>query len=138
MIQNIQGSHLVNWGAFTASSKLLPGPVVAFCLGTFTLDQRRMFEAIAWNVRVMEPDGEWNCQNWVAAVLSVAVERGLISAAKVREVIGNALGDRPVGEESHPFKPLDLETAAKTAEVNAPVLQGSIASIPRSSPATSS
>jgi hypothetical protein len=79
---------LINWGPRTAESSVQPqSGLSVFKIGTLTLQQRRTLEAIAWNIGVTDPDGEFNCQNWVAAVLNAAVLRGLFTAAEV----GNAL-----------------------------------------------
>jgi len=53
--------------------------LVILLVGTLTLAQRRELEVIAWNVDVVQPDGEFNCQNWAAAVLGVAAARESLS-----------------------------------------------------------
>ena len=60
-------------------------------IGTLSLRQRRELESIAWNVGIVRPDGEFNCQNWIAAVLSVAAARDLISAVTVHAIVKEAL-----------------------------------------------
>ena len=39
-------------------------------------------EAIAWKIGLVQPDGEFNCQSWAAAVLAVVAARGLIEDSR--------------------------------------------------------
>lgn len=44
---------------------------------------RRALEAtIAWKIGLVQPDGEFNCQSWAAAVLAVVAARGLIEDSR--------------------------------------------------------
>lgn len=62
-------------------------------------------ESIAWNVGVVQPDGEFNCQNWAAAVLAVAAARGLIEERRgvCRDLLINALKDDPASSKLPPL-----------------------------------
>lgn len=73
--------------------------LVILPVGTLSLAQRRELEAIAWNVGVVEPDGEFNCQNWAAAVLAVAAARGLIEERVCHDLLSNALKDDPASSK---------------------------------------
>ena len=44
--------------------------------------QRRALEAIAWKIGLVQPDGEFNCQSWAAAVLVVVAARELIEDSR--------------------------------------------------------
>ncbi|KAG5647296.1 hypothetical protein DXG03_000833 [Asterophora parasitica] len=89
--------YLINYGPYTSVDRVTtPAGVLVFELGRLTLAERRTLEAIAWNVGVVEPNGDFNCQNWLAALLSVAVARGLFAEDRVRVVIESALReDKP-------------------------------------------
>jgi hypothetical protein len=83
---------LINWGPRTTVGGLNSGTGLSvFNLGVLTLFQRRSLEAIAWNVGSIEPDGEFNCQNWVAGVLAVAVSKGLFGRATIEEALASAM-----------------------------------------------
>lgn len=56
-------------------------------LGTLTLAQRRALERLAAAERVREPDGRWNCQDWVRSVLGRAVRAGLLEEGVVRGAV---------------------------------------------------
>ncbi|KAK0500805.1 hypothetical protein EDD18DRAFT_1348222 [Armillaria luteobubalina] len=80
VVQEIGCNHLTNWGAVTqvetASSKRFnPRNVVA----TMTLAQRKELERLAAGVRVEEPNGVWNCQDWIVTVLQQAEQAGLVT-----------------------------------------------------------
>lgn len=94
-------SYLINFGPLTTLHNLSPYAEFAiFPLQTLSLAQRSELEKISWNVGVAPPDGEFNCQNWVAAVLGVAVLRGLLDETTVRDVLENALEELPVGQSA--------------------------------------
>ncbi|KAK7036453.1 hypothetical protein VNI00_011650 [Paramarasmius palmivorus] len=90
---NLRSDHLINWGPHTQSSKYqTTDPITVFELGRFTKAQLLMMEAIAWHIPVQLPaDGEYNCQNWVAAFFSVAVGYGLLKLETVNAVMLQAL-----------------------------------------------
>ncbi|THV07065.1 hypothetical protein K435DRAFT_788838 [Dendrothele bispora CBS 962.96] len=87
VLANYNRTRLINWGPFTNASRLYPSPIAVYDLGSFTASQRQELEKIGWNIPVPAPDGYYNCQNWVAAFLGVAVARGLIR----QSVVVNAL-----------------------------------------------
>ena len=61
--------------------------------------QRRALEAIAWNISVVQPDGEFNRQNWTAAVLAMAAASGLIEERVCRDLLIDALKDDPASSK---------------------------------------
>ncbi|KAF8950808.1 hypothetical protein BDZ97DRAFT_2023145 [Flammula alnicola] len=50
-----------------------------FRLGMMTFDQRRRLEEIANTTEVLEPNGQWNCQDWILTVLETAQASGIIT-----------------------------------------------------------
>jgi hypothetical protein len=54
------------------------------------LGQRKALEEIASTTEVYEPNGLWNCQDWVAEVLRKAAEKGLVNAQQVDKVLAAA------------------------------------------------
>ncbi|KAG7451991.1 uncharacterized protein BT62DRAFT_959948 [Guyanagaster necrorhizus] len=80
VVQEIGFNHLTNWGAVTqvettSSKRFNPRKVIT----TMNLAQRKELEKIAARVRVEEPDGVWNCQDWIVTVLQQAEQAGLIT-----------------------------------------------------------
>lgn len=77
-----------NWGPMTKSQDALTlAHTLAAPLGTLTLAQRRALERLAAAERVREPDGRWNCQDWVRSVLRRAVRAGLLEEGVVRGAV---------------------------------------------------
>ncbi|GBE83982.1 hypothetical protein SCP_0510410 [Sparassis crispa] len=88
-------NHLTNWGPITTSAGGPTPESRKFFIKTMTLSERKSLEAIAQTEEVLMPDGVWNCQDWIEAVLDKAVNGGMIAAEtvadlkiKAREVIG--------------------------------------------------
>jgi len=52
-----------------------------------SLGQRKALEKIALSTEVYEPNGAWNCQDWVIEVLRKAVEAGLLEAQQVNKAL---------------------------------------------------
>ena len=77
LLENISGSfgdakYLINYALTNSNSLARKTKPEIMNIGTLSLRQRRELESIAWNVVIVRPDGEFNRQNWIAAVLSVA------------------------------------------------------------------
>lgn len=78
-----------NWGPMTKSQDAFTlAHTLAAPLGTLTLAERRALERLAAGERVREPDGRWNCQDWVKSVLARAVRAGLFEEGVVRAAVG--------------------------------------------------
>lgn len=78
-----------NWGPMTKSQDASAlAHTLAAPLGTLTLAERRALERLAAGERVREPDGRWNCQDWVKSVLARAVRAGLFKEGVVRAAVG--------------------------------------------------
>lgn len=78
-----------NWGPMTKSQDASAlAHTLAAPLGTLTLAERRALEWLAAGERVREPDGRWNCQDWVKSVLARAVRAGLFEEGAVRAAVG--------------------------------------------------
>ncbi|KAK0466159.1 uncharacterized protein EV420DRAFT_812674 [Desarmillaria tabescens] len=80
VVQEIGYNYLTNWGAITQvethnSHRNKPRKAVT----TMSLSQRQELERIAAGVRVEEPNGEWNCQDWIITVLKKAEQAGLVT-----------------------------------------------------------
>ncbi|KAF8068732.1 hypothetical protein FPV67DRAFT_1087339 [Lyophyllum atratum] len=101
--RDYESPFLINAGPRTTSATPEGGQAV-FPIASLTLLQRQELEQIAWNVGVVKPDGEFNCQNWAAAVLAVAAARGILEEENVRRILIEALKDKPNG--SLPAVPL--------------------------------
>ena len=96
LLENLSGSfgdekYLINYPLTNSNSLARKTKPEIMNIGTLSLRQRRELESIAWNVGIVRPDGEFNCQNWIAAVLSVATARDLISAVTVHAIVKEAL-----------------------------------------------
>jgi len=90
---DINKRHLINWGPHTHPSRYSTSHQIAvFELGHFTKRERQMMEAIAWQIPVqLPPDGEYNCQNWIAAFFSIAVGYKLVKLEQVNTIMKQAL-----------------------------------------------
>lgn len=79
IVREILATHLTNWGAMTkASTADTQANAFEMSLGVLGYEARRRLEEIGDGMEVYEPDGQWNCQNWVVMVLRKAEEEGLI------------------------------------------------------------
>src|SRR5258707_10579534 len=76
IVREIGYDHLTNWGAITVTAGDIRNSP-RFALGELLLSQRKKLEGIAQGTPVMMPNGEWNCQHWIADLLDRAVERNL-------------------------------------------------------------
>lgn len=77
-----------------------------FDLGEVGKVERGSLEEIARGVDVMEPDGEWNCQDWVNEVLRRGVEKGALDKAFCERALREAEGVMPVKEgDATPLDP---------------------------------
>ncbi|KAF9070694.1 hypothetical protein BDP27DRAFT_583250 [Rhodocollybia butyracea] len=90
---DLQKTHLVNWGPLTTLHKFVTTSSIAvFSLGKYTRQQRVYLEAISWHLPIQyPPDGVFNCQNWCAALLGIAVACDMIKVEVVRDVLQQAL-----------------------------------------------
>ncbi|KAG5650907.1 hypothetical protein H0H81_010581 [Sphagnurus paluster] len=102
---NYEAPFLINIGPRTTSATP-SGRQAVFPITVLTLEQRQELEQIAWNVGVVRPDGEFNCQNWAAAVLGVAIARGILEEDLVMRTLSEALKDEPSGLSSSIFRPV--------------------------------
>lgn len=82
--------HLTNWGAITVTADDRTRHAPKFSLGELTLSQRKSLEGVAQETPVMMPNGEWNCQHWVADVLEKAVEQDILVKEVVEKVLASA------------------------------------------------
>jgi len=77
--------HLTNWGAVT---KAYSRPATHYKIATLTLANRQGLEQIANAEQVLIPDGNWNCQDWVHAVLKKGVDQGIFTKTQVSRAFG--------------------------------------------------
>ena len=94
-------NHLTNWGPLTVTADDTTTSSPQFSLGELTLSQRKVLEAIAQNTPVMMPNGEWNCQNWTADVITEAVKQNLLNNGIVDEVLIMARRVEAAASEAH-------------------------------------
>ncbi|TFK81155.1 hypothetical protein K466DRAFT_604732 [Polyporus arcularius HHB13444] len=59
-------------------------------LGVMDSATRRRIEAIAWEVGVAKPDGQWNCQHWILALLGKLYENRVINQAQWSKAVADA------------------------------------------------
>lgn len=83
---SITFKYYTNWGPLTTSS-LPTQNCQRFLLGELELEQRKVLEELAEQEKVRVPDGSWNCQDWIKSLLAAAVERRVLEANKVEEVL---------------------------------------------------
>jgi hypothetical protein len=97
--------HLINWGPITSTSRYATSQEHAvFVLGSFTRAERRMMEAIAWQIGVqIPPDGQYNCQNWCTSFFALAISYGLLTVETVNGAMNTALQQNIPRELLHYF-----------------------------------
>ncbi|KAF8954777.1 hypothetical protein BDZ97DRAFT_1675867 [Flammula alnicola] len=91
IVKELLVPHLTNWGPMTksASSTTAQTRLLVLARGV-TLAQRKKLEAIGSETPVLEPDGAWNCQDWVITVLAAAEEEGLVAHEQWTKVVAEA------------------------------------------------
>ncbi|KAJ7921067.1 hypothetical protein B0H13DRAFT_2418699 [Mycena leptocephala] len=80
--------HYTNWGPLTQNFDPRKWDTVR--IGRLSLADRKSLEKIVLNTVVYFPNGEWNCQDWVIAVLVQAVEHNLFTAEESEGAIKTA------------------------------------------------
>ena len=86
----------VYWGARTTSpegpspASEAGGGVKRLALATLAREQRRRVEELAWETPVLWPNGRWNCQDWLRALLARMVAEGLVAQENVDGVLTQA------------------------------------------------
>ncbi|CDO71169.1 hypothetical protein BN946_scf184845.g39 [Trametes cinnabarina] len=80
----------VYWGALTKCSG--PGTLVKrrILVADMTFAMRKQIEEVAFTVPVMQPNGQWNCQDWLLDLLDRLRQNGLISDQNLKEVVSAA------------------------------------------------
>ncbi|KAK7060279.1 hypothetical protein VNI00_001044 [Paramarasmius palmivorus] len=92
IVRELGYNHLTNWGPLTKNLGDMTRDSEWFRVAEMTLAQRKALEEIAKAEEVMEPDGEWNCQDWVVSVLEKAVQGELLTEEEVKWAIERAQG----------------------------------------------
>jgi hypothetical protein len=84
--------HLTNWGPLTrsAGSSGCREHAKSIPIGTTSLSQRKWLEGVAAEEAVLEPNGWWNCQDWVISILIKSIQRGLFTKESVEAVLKQA------------------------------------------------
>ncbi|OSD02629.1 hypothetical protein PYCCODRAFT_328939 [Trametes coccinea BRFM310] len=77
----------VYWGACTKSADENAAGAEKLLLGTFSREQRRKVEELAWETSVMHPNGDWNCQNWILGLFDKLDAAGLVPRRRLDEVV---------------------------------------------------
>jgi hypothetical protein len=88
VVREVGFDYYTNWGPKTRFFD--PTSFAAIPIATMNLGQRKALEEIASTTEVYEPNGLWNCQDWVAEVLRKAAEKGLVNAQQVDKVLAAA------------------------------------------------
>ncbi|PSR76490.1 hypothetical protein PHLCEN_2v8393 [Hermanssonia centrifuga] len=94
-------NHLTYWGAVT--KQMGPGSRVYFAnifhVGKLTAGKRDQLETIASNTPVMNPNHNntlWNCQDFTRAVLSTALQYGILEHRTVQSALDGASQIHPL------------------------------------------
>lgn len=88
IVQEPDCDHLTNWGPITSvAGQETERNGIVVNITTMTLAQRQALESIANTTPVFKPNGEWNCQNWILAVLEEGVKQGLLTHEEYMEVV---------------------------------------------------
>ncbi len=80
----------VYWGPQTKTAGLATYQARKTSLGVMNSATRKRIEAIAWEVGVAKPDGQWNCQHWILALLGKLYENRVINQAQWSKAIADA------------------------------------------------
>ncbi|TFK66422.1 hypothetical protein BDN72DRAFT_880289 [Pluteus cervinus] len=94
VVSSISKDFLVNWGPYSSTLHVAETGARRLWLklpSKYSLGERRKWEQIAWNVGAIQPNGDWNCQNWLAAVFAVAVTWGLLEGDFVVGLVNRVL-----------------------------------------------
>ncbi len=82
--------RLVYWGPITKTPPR-PGSATTLAqrvpLGTMDYEKRQAIERISWETPVHVPDGQWNCQSWIADLLNRLAQAKIISSGTWAEVV---------------------------------------------------
>ncbi|KAI0065167.1 hypothetical protein BV25DRAFT_1822284 [Artomyces pyxidatus] len=70
--------HYTYWGPVTRAASLEGARLIP--VATLSMADRRALEKLAGGIRVMKPNGWWNCQNWVVQLLRRAADEDIITA----------------------------------------------------------
>jgi hypothetical protein len=88
IVREVGINHYTNWGPKTRFFD--PTAFVTLPIATMSLSQRKALEEIASSTEVYEPNGVWNCQDWIIGVLQKAVTAGLLDAQQVDNALNAA------------------------------------------------
>jgi hypothetical protein len=88
IVREVGFDYYTNWGPRTRCFN--PTTFVTVPIATMSLGQRKALEMIALSTEVYEPNGAWNCQDWVIEVLRKAVEARLLEAQQVNKALAVA------------------------------------------------
>ncbi|THH12564.1 hypothetical protein EW146_g7576 [Bondarzewia mesenterica] len=92
--QDVGRDHLTFWGPLTVTEDL-KAAAPRFTVATVSSRQRKDLEDIASRTPVMEPDGHWNCQDWIRAVFDTAVAEDVLARADCDHALRGAEGIQP-------------------------------------------
>ncbi|KAF8069054.1 hypothetical protein FPV67DRAFT_1780432 [Lyophyllum atratum] len=91
VVRHDDNPHLTNWGPVTkATSTATTNRSREYKLKDMTYAQRQHMEAICRRLPIQEPDGEWNCQDWIITLLKLAERDGLITRAEWEPAVRSA------------------------------------------------
>jgi hypothetical protein len=88
IVQEVGLNHYTNWGPKTRMFEaVVSNPIL---IASMSKAQRLALEKISESTGVFFPNGQWNCQDWVAEVLRQAVEQGLLTTEQRDRVLAAA------------------------------------------------
>ncbi|KAH7925096.1 hypothetical protein BV22DRAFT_461163 [Leucogyrophana mollusca] len=79
--------YLTNWGPRTTSIGVEDQASIHVDVVVLSYSQRQVMEEIARNEPVRPPNGNWNCQNWVASILRRCEEAGILTGDQRRHAL---------------------------------------------------
>jgi hypothetical protein len=88
VVQELGFKYYTNWGPKTRFFD--PTSFTAIPIATMSLGKRKALEEISLDTEVYEPNGVWNCQDWVIEVLRKAVAKDLLNAQEVDKALAAA------------------------------------------------
>jgi hypothetical protein len=88
IVREVGLEYYTNWGPITRFFETTHFNAIP--IATISLLNRKALEEIASSTEVYEPNGAWNCQDWVVEVLRKAIEKGIFTTKEVDMVLAAA------------------------------------------------
>lgn len=88
IVREVGLDYYTNWGPKTRFFETTHFNAIP--IASISLSKRKALEEIASSAEVYEPNGEWNCQDWVIEVLRKAVKDGIFTMEEVEVALVTA------------------------------------------------